>query len=62
MSRQFALVFEDTIYEVRAIDGDPRDQFHPDLEWVDITEAEPEPKVGWRRGPDGLFSEPVGDL
>jgi len=43
---------------VETIDFSPVDRYHPDYEWIDVSELDPQPAYGWSYA-DGVFSPPV---
>ncbi|WP_175192006.1 tail fiber assembly protein [Achromobacter deleyi] len=57
MMRTYALIIDGAVAELLSTEGDIKKMFHPDLLWVDITDVEPTPAVGWLHM-DGTFHLP----
>lgn len=45
--KKYARICEGEVQELFATDGDITQMFHPDLIWVDVTDLDPAPVVGW---------------
>ncbi|KAA0179507.1 hypothetical protein FX016_18325 [Cupriavidus gilardii] len=45
--KTYALVSEHAVAEIFVTEGDVSEMFHPSMIWVDVTEANPKPSVGW---------------
>ncbi|WP_311886740.1 MULTISPECIES: tail fiber assembly protein [unclassified Pseudomonas] len=58
----YARVSEELVHELFSTDGDMAEMFHPDMVWVDITDLDVIPNVGWSASQkNGVwsFSEPA---
>lgn len=45
--RTYARIDEGAVQELFSTDGDMVEMFHPALKWVDVTDDNPAPLVGW---------------
>lgn len=45
--KTYARIFEGQVQELFSTDGDIASMFHPEMVWIDVTEMETKPTVGW---------------
>lgn len=57
MMKKYARIEMGKMMELFSTDKDINTLFHPLVEWVEITDLQPAPQVGWLYV-DGNFSEP----
>jgi len=58
MMRAYARIDGGVVAELLSTDGNMAEMFHPDLIWVDITDADPKPQQGWLFDGNGFFPPP----
>ena len=60
--RTYARVGEGMVHELFSTDGNMAEMFHPEMVWVDITDLDSAPYVGWNADQKKgiwIFSEPA---
>lgn len=60
--RTYARVGEGMVHELFSTDGNMAEMFHPEMVWVDITDLDSAPYVGWsadQKKGIWIFSEPA---
>ncbi|MGG5150452.1 tail fiber assembly protein [Alcaligenes aquatilis] len=45
--KQYVLIIDGAVAETLETGGDIAVMFHPDLEWVEVTDIDPMPQAGW---------------